>query len=354
MGSKPSRRSVAPPPSPHARPTTTNVPARAPETRTPPVRRTETPAPAPAAAAASAPVTTVGTPTGIGPATDSNICSRSGISRIPEASSSQSATTFLNTIRSVGAGPDRDARVLNEIGCGNIPPSLRNLTPVTTQINGQTVTICVARDYLSVGTEEDSVYTPLGRSAAERAAASMGMMLPTTGMVDSIYQQSDLRLPVRTRTPGAQMTSTSEFTAHSQEVRSILNQRSRAGTGNTPRLIAGHKKDVVTANNRPGRQGHVSIYGWQGENGGRVQSLTDIHEGNYADYSHGIRFISQTAFDASGNPVNLPGLLSTGSSALSASTLAPYRSAAAPLTCDRAPSASPAAAPGGGTGGIVQ
>lgn len=59
------------------------------------------------------------------------------------------------------------------------------------------------------------------------------------------------------------------------------------------------------------------------------------------NYSHGIRFISQVAFDSSGNPVRLPDLLSRGSNPLNSQALAPYTGAPTPLSCDRA------ATPGG-------
>lgn len=356
MGDRPSKRRAARPPvvspaprprpvaapAPVANPTPvaraevaeTPTPASTPTATTTAVPATTTPAPVvtPSVAAAATPAVAAITP--VGAATGNNPCNRTGVSNIPAPSSPQRATDFINTIRQTPSGPGRDARVLNEIGCGNIPPALRNLTPVTTQINGQTVTICVARDYLSVGTEQDFVHTPLGLPAASRAAAAMGMMLPTTSMVDSIYQQADLQIAASPMPAGDRMTSTSYFHTHSQSVRGQMNLRG----GSTARLIAGHKKDVVTANAPSGR---VSIYGWQRANGQRIQPLYHGHGAEYADYSHGIRFISQVAFDSSGNPVRLPDLLSRGSNPLNSQALAPYTGAPTPLSCDRA------ATPGG-------
>ncbi|MDE3029032.1 MAG: hypothetical protein KGH84_11600, partial [Paracoccaceae bacterium] len=42
--------------------------------------------------------------------------------------------------------------------------------------------------------------------------------------------------------------------------------------------------------------GKVAIYGWQRTNGLPIQPLSTVHGAFYADYSHGIRLVSNTAF----------------------------------------------------------
>jgi hypothetical protein len=57
-------------------------------------------------------------------------------------------------------------------------------------------------------------------------------------------------------------------------------------------LISGHKKDVVLTNRLGETLGRVAIYGWHRLSGIPVQPLTIVHGANYADYSHGIRLVS--------------------------------------------------------------
>ena len=57
-------------------------------------------------------------------------------------------------------------------------------------------------------------------------------------------------------------------------------------------LISGHKKDVVLTNRLRETIGRIAIYGWHRLSGIPIQPLTIVHGANYADYSHGIRLIS--------------------------------------------------------------
>jgi hypothetical protein len=41
--------------------------------------------------------------------------------------------------------------------------------------------------------------------------------------------------------------------------------------------------------------GRIAIYGWHREAGEPIQPLSTVHGANYADYSHGIRLISEWA-----------------------------------------------------------
>ena len=41
--------------------------------------------------------------------------------------------------------------------------------------------------------------------------------------------------------------------------------------------------------------GRIAIYGWHRLNGSPIQPLSTVHGACYADYSHGIRLVSETA-----------------------------------------------------------
>jgi len=61
-------------------------------------------------------------------------------------------------------------------------------------------------------------------------------------------------------------------------------------------LTAGQKKDVVLSTRLTSKRGKVAIYGWHRTNGRPIQPLSTVHGAQYADYSHGVRLVSQTAF----------------------------------------------------------
>jgi hypothetical protein len=192
-----------------------------------------------------------------------------------------------------------------------VPSYLRNLQPVRfSGIAGgrQTeIVICVTPDYLAVGSDTDHVRVPLGLPAALRVADAFDMMLPTTRMVDAIYAQADLRLSPRPMSPGPQMSSTDYFHRHD---RTVDAQFAEAG-GRHGVLVAGHKKDLVIANRLSRNRGRVAIYGWHRGNGDPIQPLSTVHGAYYADYSHGIRLVSRTAY-VDGRAVDLRALLTDG------------------------------------------
>ncbi|MTJ05974.1 MAG: hypothetical protein FH759_15000 [Sediminimonas qiaohouensis] len=206
-------------------------------------------------------------------------------------------------------GTRRDQVVMNEVLSGNMPGFLHDLTPV--KFNGRMadgtaaqVTICVTPDYLALGSERDFVRVPLGLRAATRIAERFDMLLPTSRMVDAIYRNAQLRLPPRPMDPGPQMTSTTYLLRHNA---TIEKQRNSAGAP-AGTLISGHKKDLVLTNRITKRQGRVAIYGWHRPSGNPIQPLSTVHGAEYADYSHGIRLVSKTAY-VNGRAVNLRDML---------------------------------------------
>ena len=207
------------------------------------------------------------------------------------------------------AGADRDARIVQAALSGNVPDFLRTLRPVSfsgRSSSGQdmVVTICVTPDYLALGSDRDFVRVPLGLPAALQVADAFDMMLPTPRMVDAIYAQADLRLNPRPMEPGAAMTTTGYFLRHDGLVDE---QIVRAG-GRLGLLVAGQKKDVVLANRLSANPGRVAIYGWHRASGSPIQPLSTVHGAQYADYSHGVRLVSRTAY-VNGRAVDLRDLL---------------------------------------------
>ncbi len=205
-------------------------------------------------------------------------------------------------------GSDRDAQVINELARGNMPDFLRHLVPVTFQgpdaRGAQTeITICVTPDYLALGSDRDFVRAPLGLPSAAHIAGLFDMTLPTPRMVDAIYAQADVRLKPQPMQAGPQMSSTAYLLQHNATVQAQL--AGRHG------LVAGQKKDVVMASRMASHPGRVAIYGWHRSGGNPIQPVSTVHQASYADYSHGIRLVSKTAY-LNGKPVSLDDLLASG------------------------------------------
>lgn len=238
----------------------------------------------------------------------SHPCSSSLASAIPQRRSSMpEGTAFISGLMNVSGGR-RDEAVVHAVLQGNVPDFLRNLRPVrlegTTADSRVEITICVTPDYLAVGSDRDNVRVPLGLAGALRVANAFGMILPTKRTVDAIYRQASVRVEPQPMQPGPQMSSTDFFLRHDRTVDAQLAQAgARKG-----QLVAGIKKDVVLTNRLGRAPGRVAIYGWHRTNGRAIQPLTTVHGAAYADYSHGIRLISRTAF-LDGQPVDLRALL---------------------------------------------
>ncbi|MGB5559651.1 MAG: hypothetical protein WBN04_16780 [Paracoccaceae bacterium] len=194
------------------------------------------------------------------------------------------------------SGTERDRIVADQVLSGNVPGFLRSLIPVT--FSGTTggqqvqVTICVTPDYLAVGNDRDFVRAPMGLPAAARIAIRFGFLLPTPTMVDAIYAQARVHLAPSPMKPTNQMSSTRYLVTHNQ---TVDGQRAPLGRG-LDELTAGQKKDLVLSTRLRSAPGRVAIYGWHRTNGKPIQPLSTVHGARYADYSHGVRLVSKTAF----------------------------------------------------------
>lgn len=230
-------------------------------------------------------------------ASKSDHCALDKIATLPaRPTKARAGSGFVQEVRHL-VGAARDAAVTAQVMSGNVPDFLRTLVPVTlsgTGPKGQRIEIqiCVTPDYLAVGHSADFVRVPVGLPAAARIAAGLGLMLPTTKMVDAIYAQAEVRVPPAPMPPTDQMASTEYFWRHQATVE---NQLDHVGTVSTA-LTAGQKKDIVLSNRLRSKSGRVAIYGWHRANGKPIQPLSTVHGASYADYSHGVRLVGSTAF----------------------------------------------------------
>lgn len=189
-------------------------------------------------------------------------------------------------------GDVREKNIVNELLTGNVPDFLRNLAEVTVSNANGKITFYVMTDYVCIGTNEDYVRIPMSPLSAQKVADAFGCTLPTRKMVDDIWKNAAIKLaPLPWGPPyDASMHSTDRYVKHNAKI-----QKQLAGKDFT-KLIAGHNKDVVLTNrlapNNPKKR--VAIYGWFNADGTVIQGLNPTsHEDTYADYSHGIRFISR-------------------------------------------------------------
>ncbi len=180
---------------------------------------------------------------------------------------------------------DRQARLLELMLAGHVPDRLRALAPVTVDAKDahgrmRRLVLFVARDYLSVGTNDDAVRVPLDAHAAQLAVDALGCMLPTPRMVDLIWRSAQ-RLPPQPWGPpyGAPMLSVERALTHSSRIDARIKELGLDPDG----LLAGHKKDVVLSNRLQAKPRSVAIYGWHNTDGTVIQPLSLVHESTYAD-----------------------------------------------------------------------
>ena len=134
--------------------------------------------------------------------------------------------------------------------------------------------ICIMADYYSV----DGVRTPLTVNQARTIAEQNSWSLPDQDLVDAIWLAADCKLDPMPMLPTDAMTSPEYALRHN----ALIEEQLFHSDYEDCNIIAGHKKDVLADG---------SIYGWHLSNGNPIQPVSWIHGDNYADYSHGIRFV---------------------------------------------------------------
>jgi hypothetical protein len=198
----------------------------------------------------------------------------------------RSGSQFVTYVRHMD-GASRERAIRAELLAGNIPSFLRGLKKV--ELPGG-ASVWVMPDYLAIGSDEDFVRFPASFETATAVARRFGFVLPTTAIVDAIYDQAALRLAPQTMTPGPAMTSTAYFETHDEKIRAQM-------LGRTPgELVAGHKKDYVVTNRLAAALTQEAIYGWHRGVGSPIQPLSLVHGTRYADYSHGVRLVAETVY----------------------------------------------------------
>lgn len=244
-----------------------------------------------------------------GPATAATACPDLLTSAFPDRPpEAQSGSEFARRMHGL-SDTSREAEIASELLAGNVPNFLRHLKPVTlhremTDGRETEITICVAPDYLSIGSDADFLRVPMGLPTAIATAVSFGFTLPTREMVDAIYEQAKTRFSPQPLPAGDRMRSTAYYVAHNQR---IAAQRKTMNAPLGP-LMAGHKKDLVITNRLWANPGRVAIYGWHWPDGRPIQPLSTVHGARYADYSHGVRLVSLVAY-VDGQPRSLLELL---------------------------------------------
>ena len=207
----------------------------------------------------------------------------------PRPSDARGGTQFIDELALLPAGA-RESAIVAELLSGNIPAFMRQLVPVTLSGNAagarrQSATICVMPDFLAIGSNDDFVRIPM-----DLHSRTLGFVLPTRKMVDAIHTQATYRFRPEPMTPGPQMSSPGYYKTHNSRI------RAQRQSDNVPlgALVAGHKKTVVLTNRLRQRPGRIAIYGWLRRDGDAIQPLSTVHGADYADYSHGIRLVSET------------------------------------------------------------
>ena len=216
---------------------------------------------------------------------------------IPQRSTlARGASEFIDAVAGM-TEPERDLAIRSDLLAGNVPAFLRNVLPATVKAQlpgGETVrlTLCVLADYLSIGSDSDFLRVPMGLDTALAVAGSFGFTLPTRRIVDLIYRQAAVRLSPQPQPAGERMRSTPYYVQH----QALVEEQRVAAGGLQGALTAGHKKDLVLTSRLWSQPGRVPIYGWHRGIGAPIQPLSTVHGASYADYSHGVRLISNVVF----------------------------------------------------------
>lgn len=211
------------------------------------------------------------------------------------ASASLSGSAFAESVKDLSLDELDDA-IYREILSGNIPDFQRMLVPVSFEqkidAKSYKVTIFVLPDYLSIGSEQDYFMIPMSPLLAQKLCDELNCSLPTRKLVDTIWENTSVKLSPSPIAPSPEMTKISVMWKHHQM---INDQRASYLKDHPPgSLVSGHKKDVVISNKiyKSENKTGVVIYGWHYLNGSPIQPLYNGHGATYADYSHGIRLIS--------------------------------------------------------------
>jgi hypothetical protein len=213
----------------------------------------------------------------------------------PRAAEAPTGSDFVRQTTGLSEA-EREPVIASDLLAGDLPGFLRRLRPVTFRgwAAGRVVriTICVTPDYLALGSDDDFLRIPMALPTAVAVASRFGFVLPTPKMVDAIYQQAGVQLRPQPLPASDAMRSTAYYWWHDREIR----KQRFALAAPLGVLTAGDKKDLVLSNRLLLKPGRVAIYGWHRGDDDPIQPLSTAHGARYADYSHGVRLVSTTAY----------------------------------------------------------
>jgi len=191
----------------------------------------------------------------------------------------------------------REGAIYSEIRRGNIPNYLRRGVTITKlmELDSQLyeVSIDVLPDYLSIGSDADHFLMPMTPMLAQRIADDLGGVLPTRIMVDMIWEAAEVKLEPDPIPPSPEMVSIAVFRDHDNKVQNARKKRLKDHPLGD--LVSGTKKDIILTNRIAEKPSKVFIYGWHHQDGKPIQPAYGGHVNWYADYSHGIRIVAETA-----------------------------------------------------------
>ena len=210
-----------------------------------------------------------------------------------------SGSEFVNQVIDLNI-IDREKAIVREILSGNVPSFTRKLKPlkITKVVNGKSyeVIFFATYDYIAIGSDDDYLYIPMTPSTAQYLADNINCILPTKEIVDIIYSQAEVKLKPQPIPPSNTMTTVPVFKQHTDSIKhQIMQIRLDRSNDN---IIAGHKKDIIISNKIYSGDrtfDSVVIYGWHLDKNTPIQPVFNGHNALYADYSHGLRFISKLA-----------------------------------------------------------
>lgn len=211
-----------------------------------------------------------------------------GVVYFPDSQSNNySGSEFIKQIYSVDY-TTRNNLTIEEFKKGNFPNFYKNFKEIVITDGDDSLTYFVAPNYICIGNDDDYVVLPTTATVAQTLCDITGCVLPTTKMVNDIYNQSECTISPAPIPPDNQMTSTPRFKQHSDKLVKLIGS-------NKNKLCAGHKKDYVLTNalspNNPKKK--IAIYGWFLNNKPIQGCNSKDHDLNYIDYSQSARLVSK-------------------------------------------------------------
>ena len=207
-----------------------------------------------------------------------------------ESDELMSGSEFLHFSESMTV-EQREDYILLELGRGNIPDSISQrwvpLTVFAESPSATSLTIQVLPDYLAIGSDIDFVRVPCAAYTAQKLGDLYNASVPTTKLVDIIWSESTDKVEPKPLQPTSAMCRNVYI-----ELENELIEGQLINSLPVDRFVGGDKKDTVLTNQYEKYPDSVAEYGWHQLNGEPIQPLYLGHSSDWADYSMGIRLVS--------------------------------------------------------------